>query len=168
MEPPRDGPDVGGRAGGRPAVNPLPLGLGTLVRALLPHEFADDVVTELEERYADRRLRGRIGAALWLAREVAMTPFFGLRRQAWRLRARGVRRQEDVTAQVGGWAKGKLSAGLMIALRSLRKRPGFAMVAILTLVASVGTSTLIFSVFEGVLLRPLPYPSPSSMRSARS
>ena len=139
-------------------MNPLPLGLGALLRALLPHEFGDDVVTELEERYADPRLTGRVGAALWLAREVAMTPFLGVRRQAWRLRARGVRRPEGVTGQVGGWAKGRLSAGLMIALRSLRKRPGFAMVAILTLVASVGASTLIFSLFEGVLLRPLPYP----------
>lgn len=74
VEPPRDRPDVGWRAGGRPAVNPLPLGLGALLRALLPHEFADHVVTELEERYADRRLTGRISAALWLAREVAMTP----------------------------------------------------------------------------------------------
>ena len=139
-------------------MNPLPLGLGAIVRALLPHEFADDVVTELEERYADRRLTGRISGALWLAREVATTPFLGLRRQAWRLRVRGVRTHEHVTAQLGGWANWKLTAGLMIALRSLRKRPGFATVAILTLVASVGASTLIFSLFEGVLLRPLPYP----------
>jgi hypothetical protein len=76
-------------------VNPLPLGLGALLRALLPHEFGDDVVTELEERYADPRLTGRVGAALWLAREVAMTPFLGVRRQAWRLRARGVARGRD-------------------------------------------------------------------------
>ncbi len=63
-------------------MNPLPLGLGALLRAIIPHEFAGDVVTELEERYADRRPAGRISAALWLAREVAMTPFLGLRRQA--------------------------------------------------------------------------------------
>ena len=49
-------------------------------------------------------------------------------------------------------------AGLMIALRSLRKRPAYAAAAVLTLVASIGAATLVFSVLEGVILRPLPYP----------
>lgn len=44
------------------------------------------------------------------------------------------------------------------ALRSLRRRPGFAAFALLILAFGVGATTIMFTVIDGVLLRALPYP----------
>jgi predicted permease len=74
------------------------------------------------------------------------------------------RRLREESHDVWGWGwLDDLARDVRFATRTLRRSPGFACVAILSLALVTGATTAIFSIVNGVLLRPLPFAAPDRL-----
>ena len=56
---------------------------------------------------------------------------------------------------------------LRFALRGLARSPGFTVVAVVTLTLGIGATTAVFTLVDGVILEPLPFPDPDELVSVR-
>ena len=71
---------------------------------------------------------------------------------------------EARSREVWQWPKlESIVADLKLALRRLRKAPGFAITVLLTLAIGIGANTAVFTVVDSILLKPLPYPQPEQL-----
>lgn len=79
----------------------------------------------------------------------------------------GVERFKEEVREVDGvhWIE-RVIGDVRYTLRMLRRNPGFTAVALLTLAIGIGASTAIFSVVDGILIRPLPFPESERLVTA--
>ena len=135
---------------------------------LLPKQDRGPILGDLAEEFARRtRTDGVNAARSWYWHQFVRSVLPAMRR---RLRPSGVSRAQnrDIKGQGEGWTMGTMKmTGLWndarFAMRGLLRAPGFTAITVGTLALGIGATTAIFTVVNGVLLKPLPFDDPDEL-----